>query len=513
MCVQSTNFSLMINGEMVDFFQGKRGLRQGDPLSPFLFTIAMEGLSRMLKRLSKSEGFYYHPKCHRIKLSHIMFADDLILFCNGRNSAVSAVKGVVSEFLECSGLSINFQKSHLFTGGMNDEKVAWVEDVIGTKKSSLPVRYLGLPLTSRSLSRRDCEALTEKMTARLNSWSNKFLSRAGRRVLVSAVLQAMVYFWARVCILPKAVINAVNSICVRFLWRGNCDRKGGHLVKWEEVCRVKEEGGLGVKNLETMNYAMAIKQLWGQEGRSSLWSDWLEKYWSKGKHWWEVEASSNSSWVLKRLMQCKDVGLRCVSVINNITSWRGQGVGFEVKDTYNLLIEHKGIVEWHKLVWNDFNAPRDSLNAWLTVQNKLMTRDRLMKWGMRGDLSCVLCESMDESRDHLFFDCRFSREVLSKVMLFLNVQRPIFSWELLIPWFNGLPQGRLSTKLIAAAITRILNGVWRARNLKIFKGESKPNSVVIQEIISYLKMKIGAIKKEACSIEDCLWMRMMRFFD
>ncbi|KAL9683120.1 hypothetical protein QQ045_014936 [Rhodiola kirilowii] len=263
----------------------------------------MEGLSRMLKRLNKNDGFYYHPKCHRIKMSHIMFADDLILFSSGRNSAIKAIKEVVSEFLECSRLSVNSQKSSLFTGGMSDGKVAWVEEVIGTKASPLQVRYLGLPLTSRSLSRKDCDKLIGNITARLNSWSNRFLSRVGRRVLVSAVLQAMVFFWARVCILPKTVIHEVNLICARFLWRGRCDKKGGHLVKWNEVCQKKEEGDLGLKNIETMNYAMVINQIWGkQEGRSNLWIAWLEKYWSKGKYWWEDEVKANSSWVLKRLM-------------------------------------------------------------------------------------------------------------------------------------------------------------------------------------------------------------------
>ncbi|CAM9000776.1 unnamed protein product [Rhodiola kirilowii] len=187
MCVQSTSYSIMINGEMFDFFEGKRGLRQGDPLSPFLFTIAMECLSRMMQSLNKAEGFYFHLKCHRIKLTHIMFADDLILFSSGRNSVVGAIKEVVSKFLEGSVLSINFQKSNLFTGGMGEGKVAWVEGIIGTKSSPLPVRFLGLPLTSRSLSRKDCNILIEKITSRLECWSNRFLSRAGRRVLVSSV--------------------------------------------------------------------------------------------------------------------------------------------------------------------------------------------------------------------------------------------------------------------------------------------------------------------------------------
>ncbi|CAM8999426.1 unnamed protein product [Rhodiola kirilowii] len=212
MCVQTTSYSIMINEEMIDFFEGKRGLRQGDPLSPFLFTIAMECLSRMLQRLNRTGGFYYHPKCHCFKLSHIMFTDDLLLFSSGRPSVVLAIKEVVSKFLNFSGLSINLQKSQLFTGGMNVGKVSWIEEVIGCKVAPLPVRYLGLPFTSKSLSRKDCESLIEKITARLDCWSNRFLSRAERRVLVSSVLQAMIFFWARVCFLPKTVIQVVNAV-------------------------------------------------------------------------------------------------------------------------------------------------------------------------------------------------------------------------------------------------------------------------------------------------------------
>ncbi|KAL9679585.1 hypothetical protein QQ045_017451 [Rhodiola kirilowii] len=179
---------------------------------------------------------------------------------------------------------------------MNSEKVAWVEEVFSTKVSPLPVRYLGLPLTSRNLSKKDCEDLVEKINARLECWSNRFLSRAGRRVLVASVLQAMVFFWPRVCFLPKSVIRAVNAICAKFLWRGCGDRKGGHRINWEDVCRDKEEGGLGLKNIEVMNSALVINQIWGKkEVRPSVWTDWLKKYWSKGKHWWENERFSSSS--------------------------------------------------------------------------------------------------------------------------------------------------------------------------------------------------------------------------
>ncbi|KAL9683788.1 hypothetical protein QQ045_021213 [Rhodiola kirilowii] len=223
MCMQTTSYSMMIKGEMIDFFEGKRGLQQGDPLSPFLFTIAMECPSSMLQRLNRIEGFYFHPKCNRIKLSHIMFADDLILFSSGRPSAINAIK----------------EKSRLFAGGINAGKVSWVEEVIGTKASPMPVRYLGLPLMSRRLSGKDCDSLIEKITT---------------------------------------VIQAVNATCARFLWRGSGDKKGGHLVKCEDVCRDKEEGGLGLKNIKVMNFSMVINHMWGKKEASKV--DWYKLVWN-----------------------------------------------------------------------------------------------------------------------------------------------------------------------------------------------------------------------------------------
>ncbi|KAL9658907.1 hypothetical protein QQ045_018602 [Rhodiola kirilowii] len=212
-------------------------------------------------------------------------------------------------------------------------------------------------------------------------------------------------------------------------------------------------------------------------------------------------------------MLCKETGLRCVTIANSAASWRGPGDGFAVKDIYQLLSDHNEPVEWNKLVWNDFNAPRDSIHAWLTVQNKLLTRDRLCLWGIPISNSCALCESGEESRDHLFFECRFTQEVWYKVLNFLLFTPSFHCWDGLIPWFKALPQSRLKTKMAAAAISRVLNGVWTARNKKIFRGESISTAMIIQETLWYLKMKLGAIQKDACPCADWPWMRAMGIFD
>ncbi|KAL9675952.1 hypothetical protein QQ045_004161 [Rhodiola kirilowii] len=142
-----------------------------------------------------------------------------------------------------------------------------------------------------------------------------------------------------------------------------------------------------------------------------------------------------------------------------------------------------------------------------------MTKDRMRKWGFVGDRTCVLCNAMEESRDHLFFGCRFTWNVLTEVMKFLNVKHFPSSWDLLIPWFKGLSHNHLKTRMIAAAITRAMNGLWTARNAKIFQTEETMVTKIARDTIWYLKMKIGAIKKDACSRVDLIWMTDMRFID
>lgn len=79
-CISTVSYSILINGLPSEPFQAKKGLRQGDPLSPFLFAIGMEYLTRCMNQLKATPDFNFHPRCEKLNISHMMFADDLLLF-------------------------------------------------------------------------------------------------------------------------------------------------------------------------------------------------------------------------------------------------------------------------------------------------------------------------------------------------------------------------------------------------------------------------------------------------
>ena len=82
-CISSAQFSLILNESSMPLFRSKRGIRQGDPMSPLIFVICIEYLSRLLKVAGDHENFRFHPRCNRLKLNHLCFTDDLVIFCRG----------------------------------------------------------------------------------------------------------------------------------------------------------------------------------------------------------------------------------------------------------------------------------------------------------------------------------------------------------------------------------------------------------------------------------------------
>ncbi|XP_039031706.1 uncharacterized protein LOC120166515 [Hibiscus syriacus] len=233
-CITNPSYSIVFNGTLAGYFKGARGVRQGDPLSPYIFVLAMNILSSLLNVAAKKGVFSYHPKCKKVGLTHLCFADDLLIFCKGSLDSIIGVQTVLDYFYSMSGLKLNASKCEIFYAGISSEHCAAIKELTGFKLGNLLVRYLGVPLVTRKLTVKDCQSLIDKIRAKLNLWANKHLSFVGRLQLIRVVLFNMANFWCRQLALPKKIINYIEQLCSRFFWKRSDLPAGGARVSWKK---------------------------------------------------------------------------------------------------------------------------------------------------------------------------------------------------------------------------------------------------------------------------------------
>ncbi|GJS10955.1 hypothetical protein Tco_0367751 [Tanacetum coccineum] len=231
-CVSTTSYSVCVNGDLHGYFKGKRGLRQGDPLSPYLFTLIMEVFTLMLKRRAReSPAFTYHRYCSDLELINLCFADDLFIFAHGDPESATVIMEALDEFKNASGLVMSLPKSTAyFCNVLNYTKHAIIQ-ILPFEEGRLHVKYLGVPLVSSRLIYRDCKELIEKVQHRIRDWKNKSLSAAGRLQLVKSVIGSMHVYWASVFILPSRVLLDFKQLMRNFLWAQGESQKGNSKVK------------------------------------------------------------------------------------------------------------------------------------------------------------------------------------------------------------------------------------------------------------------------------------------
>lgn len=179
----------------------------------FLFVIAMNCLSILLNRAAQQGEFGYHHLCEETKLTHLCFADDLLILTEGSTRSIKGVLEVLWNFEAHSGLGISVSKSCFFTSGLSQQEIELLQQEAGLSHGTLPIRYLGVPLCTKKLTMANCEPLILNVKAKLNSWSARSLSFAGRLLLINTVISGITNFWCDTFTLPKFCIKLINSLC------------------------------------------------------------------------------------------------------------------------------------------------------------------------------------------------------------------------------------------------------------------------------------------------------------
>ncbi|RVW81741.1 LINE-1 retrotransposable element ORF2 protein [Vitis vinifera] len=237
-CLSSVSYAILVNGNAKGWVKAARGLRQGDPLSPFLFTIVADVLSRMLLKAEERnllEGFRLGR--NRCRVSHLQFADDTILFASPREEEVQTLKSLLLVFGQISGLKVNLDKSNLFGINLDQNHLSRLALLLDCKASDWPILYLGLPLGGNPTACGFWDPVIERISRRLDGWQKAYLS----------------------LVIPASVAAKIERLQRDFLWSGVGEGKRDHLVRWEAVCKPRIIGGLGIGKIPLRNRALLGK--------------------------------------------------------------------------------------------------------------------------------------------------------------------------------------------------------------------------------------------------------------
>jgi hypothetical protein len=207
-----------VNGEVGPYFQTRKGLRQGDPLSPIQFNIAADMLSILISR-AKTEGQIGGVVPHLVDggSSILQYADDTILFMEHDLEKAQNMKLLLCAFEQLSGLKINFHKSEIFCFGEAMNFKSQYKDLYVCNPGTLPMKYLGIPIRYKKLSNTDWLTVEERFEKRLSCWKGKNLLLGGRLSLFNSVLSSLPMYMMSFFSIPKGVLKSlITSDLVSF---------------------------------------------------------------------------------------------------------------------------------------------------------------------------------------------------------------------------------------------------------------------------------------------------------
>ncbi|XP_073024477.1 uncharacterized protein [Primulina eburnea] len=314
-----------INGSLTGFFGSTRGLRQGDPLSPLLFILGAEYLSRGLDRLYRQyPAIRYRSGCE-LPLSHLAYADDIIIFANGGTREMNSLMDFLHHYENFSGQLVNAFKSVIILPPRCSGRThARLLRITGFGEGYFPIKYLGVPLFRGNRVCSLFDPLVQMVSKKLEGWELKTLSPRSRMTLLRSVLLSVPIYMFQVVQPPLAVMERLENVFNDFLWGSRPLDKKWHWARWSRACLPVSEGGLGFRRLKDIVESFSIK-LWFRfcQG-SSLWAKFMMRKYCQLVHPAFVSADGLISPTWHRLLKIRaraESGIRWRIGMGDVNFW------------------------------------------------------------------------------------------------------------------------------------------------------------------------------------------------
>jgi hypothetical protein len=259
-CISTTSFSVLLNGSSFGHFRPSRGLRQGDPLSPFLFIIGTEALSRLLH--NSLRGFKISRS--NASLNHLLFADDLVIFTSATSSEASPIKTCLDKYSSWSGQSVNFSKSSIIFSKNTDAATRIsIGSFLPFALTPASAKHLGLPILFGRSKHDSFVDILDKVNGKIEGWKSKTLSQAGKSVLIKVVASTILSYAMSSFLLSDKFCHKLD-IAFKNFWLGFPKDKARNLTlkSWVSLCQPKDNGGLGFRLMKDINLSLIAKLGW-----------------------------------------------------------------------------------------------------------------------------------------------------------------------------------------------------------------------------------------------------------
>ncbi|XP_013608522.1 PREDICTED: uncharacterized protein LOC106315336 [Brassica oleracea var. oleracea] len=466
LCITTVTYSVLINGEPTKIIKPSRGLRQGDPISPYLYIICTEGLSRLIKQN------IHNQKIHGFKasksgpaISHLLFADDSLLFCKATEEEGRNLSAILAMYQKASGQEVNYAKSAISFGkGIPFTVQSNISTIFGITKIGGFGRYLGLPEQIGRKRKEDFHYIVDRIKNKLDSWYSKFLSTAGKEVLLKAVVTALPTYTMSCFLLPKTLIQEITKAMRKFWWSASPDKYSISWIAWNKITASKKDDGLGIRDMMAFNKALLGKQAWKLVTRPSslLARVYKAKYYRK-TGFMEARAYQSSSLALRSIIQTQPLlrkGMHwAVGNGDQIRVWRdnwllgdpqptptGPGRFFypnlKVKDLF-----FPGAFSWNQPLLNQLFQPEDALRI-LRLRPSITGTQDLLYWKLSKTGSYTVrsgyyvqraLDNENAQQTHVISSpsVQLRNQLIQKIWtLKLPPKLKIFWWKVL---HNGLP--------------------------------------------------------------------------